>query len=61
MICVRSVVCINTERLIPEQTDVQTEMDMERNLGVNMRDKFVYVLAVWSQSHQSINESQMGT
>ena len=57
-ICLRSAARISTERLISEQTDMQTEIDMETNMAVNMGDKSVYIRAFWPREHQSINKSK---
>jgi hypothetical protein len=40
-ICLRSAAHISAERLI----SVQTEIDMEANMAVNMGDKSVYIRA----------------
>jgi len=37
---------------------MQTEIDMETNMAVNMGDKSVYIRAFWPREHQSINKSK---
>jgi hypothetical protein len=53
-ICLRSAARISAGRLI----SVQTEIDMETNMAVNMGDKSVYIRAFWPREDQKINESK---
>jgi hypothetical protein len=57
-ICLRSAARICVERLISVQTDMQTEIDMETNMVLNMGDKSVYIRAFWPREDQSINKSK---
>jgi len=55
-ICLRSAARISAEQLITVQTDMQTEIDMETNMVMNMGDKSVYIWAFWPRKDQSINQ-----
>jgi hypothetical protein len=67
-ICLRNAARISAERLISVQTDMQTEIDMETNMAVNMGDKSVYIygpsgLEKISQltSQRSIQSNSLGS
>jgi len=56
-ICLRRAAHINVERLISVQTDMQTDIDMERNVDIDMGVKSVYIRAFGPREIKSINKS----
>jgi len=61
-ICLRRAARISIERLIPVQTDDQTEIDMETNMAENMGDKSVYIRGFWPREiNQQVKEASKVT